>query len=85
MQNTISLVNELTLGSRLNQAVEANRRGEFGLLLALISGEQQEMPQFQIKPSMTEQDDRAQFNLPPEQLLVADLSIVGPIVNNSHA
>ncbi|WP_299008389.1 VC2046/SO_2500 family protein [uncultured Shewanella sp.] len=85
MQNTISLVNELSLGSRLNQAVEANRRGEFGLLLALISDEQQNMPQFQIKPSSTDQDDRAQFNLPPEQLLVADLNIAESIVNNSHA
>ncbi|WP_298775872.1 VC2046/SO_2500 family protein [uncultured Shewanella sp.] len=83
MQNAISLVNELTLGSRLNLAVGNNRRGEFGLLLALLSAEQQDMAQFHIKPSATEQDDRAEFNLPPKQLLVADLNMAGPIVNNS--
>ncbi|WP_299495977.1 VC2046/SO_2500 family protein [uncultured Shewanella sp.] len=85
MQNTISLVNELSLGSRLNQAVEANRRGEFGLLLALLSAEQKESVQFQLNQPSNEQSERSQFHLPAKQRLVADLNNEQPIVDNSQA
>ncbi|MCL1124248.1 VC2046/SO_2500 family protein [Shewanella surugensis] len=85
MQSTISLVNELKLGERLNLAVGANRRGEFGLLLALLSANTAEMAQFQHQKSSTAQHYRAQFTLAPEQLLLADLNNDATVVDNSAA
>lgn len=85
MQNTVSLVNEFTLGPRLNQAVGANRRGEFGLLLALLSVDPRDMAQFHHNPPPMSKDYRAHFELRPEQRLIADLNDEAIVVNNCAA
>ncbi|GGQ06585.1 VC2046/SO_2500 family protein [Shewanella litoralis] len=75
MQIESTLVNELQIGSRLNGAVEHNRRGEFGLLLAMLSADARDMAQFQFDKDLNvDQKLRKQFSLPAAQPLVADVS-----------
>lgn len=75
MQIESLLVNELQLGSRLNAAVEHQRRGEFGLLLALLSADSTDMAQFQFDKDLTiHQKLYKKFELPQPQALVDDLS-----------
>ncbi|MGL4938620.1 VC2046/SO_2500 family protein [Shewanella sp.] len=84
MQIAVPLVNEAQLGSRLNAAIEHNRRGEFALLLALLSVDARDMAQFQgQQQDQTEQKLRHQFDLPPAASLLADLSLDDAIVDNS--
>ncbi|MCW3173857.1 VC2046/SO_2500 family protein [Shewanella subflava] len=75
MQIESLLVNELQLGSRLNAAVEHQRRGEFGLLLAMLSADSADMAQFQIDTDLSiDQKLYKKFELPQPQALVDDLS-----------
>ncbi|MCF1427009.1 MAG: queD-like protein [Shewanella sp.] len=84
MRTESVLINELHLGSRLNQAVESNRRGEFGLLLAMLSTDPRDMAQFRLQQSRTEAErlQRAFELLEPAPLL-ADLSNDSWVTDNS--
>ncbi|MGI3002285.1 VC2046/SO_2500 family protein [Shewanella algae] len=85
MRTDVSLINELQLGGRLNQAVESHRRGEFALLLALMSQDVRDWPQFHLHDDV-EKDAvlRQQFDLPAPQPLVGDLSQEPLPVDNSY-
>ncbi|UJF20904.1 VC2046/SO_2500 family protein [Shewanella sp. OMA3-2] len=83
MQIESLLVNELQLGGRLNAAVENQRRGEFGLLLAMLSADSSDMAQFQFDKDLTiNQKLYKQFQLQQPQKLVDDLSSMTEHVNN---
>ena len=84
MQAVSPLVNELQLGSRLNSAVESNRRGEFALLLSLLSADARDMAQFQT-PEFKQEDLRTKFELGGSQPLIKRLSTDSPVTNNSTA
>lgn len=85
MQIGSTLVNELQIGSRLNEAIEHNRRGEFGLLLAMLSSDTRDMAQFQFDLELnTDQKLRKQFALPPAQRLVDDISTHPNPTDNAH-
>ncbi|GAB1080258.1 MAG: VC2046/SO_2500 family protein [Shewanella algae] len=85
MRTDVSLINELQLGERLNLAVESHRRGEFALLLALLSQDVRDWPQFHLHDDV-EKDAvlRQQFDLPASQPLVGDLSQEPSPVDNSY-
>ncbi|MDN5500832.1 MAG: queD-like protein [Shewanella sp.] len=84
MQIDVPLINEAQIGSRLNAAIEHNRRGEFALLLSLLSADAREMAQFQWQKELdTAEKLQRQFELPPKQTLVADLSSDNHIIDNS--
>lgn len=84
MQIESTLVNELQIGSRLNVAVEHNRRGEFGLLLAMLSADARDMAQFQLDIDLNvEQKLRKQFSLPPAQRFVDDVSSDVHVTDNA--
>lgn len=85
MRTDVSLINELQLGERLNLAVESHRRGEFALLLALLSQDVRDWPQFHLHDDV-EKDTvlRQQFDLPAPQPLVGDLSQEPSPVDNSY-
>ncbi|MFT5789104.1 MAG: hypothetical protein ACI8SJ_001212 [Shewanella sp.] len=84
MQAISPLVNELQLGSRLNSAVRSNRRGEFALLLSLLSADARDMAQFQT-PEFKQVDLRAKFNLGESQPLLHQLDSDAQITNNSSS
>lgn len=83
MQLTSALVNESQLGSRLNHAIESNRRGEFALLLSLMSADARDLAQFHLDQDITGKNLRSKFELPAEQALVCDLSEEASPVNNA--
>ncbi|GAA0782381.1 MULTISPECIES: VC2046/SO_2500 family protein [Pseudomonadati] len=84
MQIESLLINELQLGSRLNAAVEHQRRGEFALLLALLSADSSDMAQFQFDKDLTiNQKLYKKFELPQPQALVDDLSTSSQHKDNS--
>lgn len=86
MQVSQALINELQLGTRLNASVEANRRGEFGLLLAMLSTDSRDMAQFQINKELSvEQKLYKQFELPPAQDLVDNLAKDAIHIDNANA
>ncbi|MCG9696590.1 VC2046/SO_2500 family protein [Shewanella sp. Isolate11] len=85
MQSNQLLINEVSLGSRLNLAVSSDRRGEFGLLLAMLSSDMRDMAQFHLqghKPD-AEQKLRDHFELPAAQTLIADMGAKDEVVDNS--
>lgn len=86
MQPGRILVNETQLGSRLNRAVDSDRRGEFALLLALLSTDARDMAQFNIKDNdlTLEAELRAKFDLPAEETLINDLTLEPSPVDNSE-
>ncbi|MCL1137449.1 VC2046/SO_2500 family protein [Shewanella pneumatophori] len=77
------LVNESQLGTRLNHAIGSNRRGEFGLLLSLLSADARDMAQFQTQ-SHKSSDLRAKFDLPAPQALLSQLDKDTPCTDNSQ-
>jgi hypothetical protein len=84
MQIESTLVNELQIGNRLNVAIEHNRRGEFGLLLAMLSVDAVDMAQFQLDNDIeSTQKLRRQFAVPPAQLLVDDISVHPDTIDNA--
>ncbi|MFQ6371002.1 VC2046/SO_2500 family protein [Shewanella sp. YIC-542] len=85
MQAKQILVNELQLGSRLNQAVKNNTRGDFGLLLSMLSQDARDWPQFHLQDTLTTDDKlRQQLQLPESQPLRGDLSQQHVIDNARH-
>ncbi|PMG78066.1 queD-like protein [Shewanella sp. 10N.286.51.B7] len=75
MQIEFPLVNELQLGNRLNDAIEHDRRGEFGLLLSMLSVDARDMSQFQLDKELNVDEKLYKtFQLPQAQQLVCDLS-----------
>ncbi|MFB2803101.1 VC2046/SO_2500 family protein [Shewanella seohaensis] len=84
MQIDVPLINEAQIGSRLNAAIEHNRRGEFALLLSLLSADARDMAQFQWQKELDNAEKlQRQFELPPKQALVADLSTDNKVTDNS--
>jgi len=84
MQIESTLVNELQIGSRLNVAIENNRRGEFGLLLAMLSIDARDMAQFQLDNDVeSTQKLRQRFSVPQPQLLVDDISVHPDTIDNA--
>jgi len=84
MQIESTLVNELQIGNRLNVAIEHNRRGEFGLLLAMLSVDARDMAQFQLDDDVDmTQKLRRHFSVPPAQLLVDDISVHPDTIDNA--
>ncbi|WP_169628234.1 VC2046/SO_2500 family protein [Ferrimonas futtsuensis] len=70
MQAEAILVNEWQLGDSLSQAIQTERRSDFGLMLAMLSQDVRLHAEFQLpKPAgEQEQDLRERFALPePEQ------------------
>lgn len=79
------LINELQLGDTLNRAIEFNRRGEFGLLLAMLSHDARDMAQFTLSQDMPlEAKLKLEFELPEPQPLTADLSSDYIVDNSRH-
>lgn len=75
MQIDVQLINESQLGSRLNHAIENNRRGEFGLLLSMLSIDARDMSQFQLDNETDETKRlRKQFQLGHQQALTEVLN-----------
>ncbi|MCH1930925.1 queD-like protein [Shewanella sp. A25] len=84
MQIDVPLINEVQIGPRLNAAIEHNRRGEFALLLSLLSADARDMAQFQFQKELNAAEKlQKQFDLPPKQCLIADLSANDNVVDNS--
>ncbi|MCL1073171.1 VC2046/SO_2500 family protein [Shewanella dokdonensis] len=84
MQSKPILLNELQLGTRLNHAIEENARGDFGLLLSMLSQDARDWPQFHLQDTLAvETQLRQQFELPPSQSLVGDLSQQS-LADNAH-
>lgn len=77
-----TLVNESQLGSRLNHAVGSNRRGEFGLLLSMLSEDARDMAQFQTPGHLCD-DLRTKFELPAPQKLLGLLDSDHSVTDNS--
>ncbi|AQS36314.1 Ribosomal S4P (gammaproteobacterial) [Shewanella psychrophila] len=80
------LVNESQLGTRLNHAIDNGRRGEFALLLALLSTDARDMAQFQTDLLGKNIDDqlRTKFDLAAPLQLVSDLSVDSSPVEHSR-
>jgi hypothetical protein len=76
MRTNQLLINEANLGTRLNHAVTSDRRGEFALLLAMLSVDARDMAQFHTPASKDDLNTRLrnQFELPPEQTLVGNIA-----------
>ncbi|MCL1063128.1 hypothetical protein MK852_13490 [Shewanella benthica] len=86
MRSSSVLVNESQLGTRLNHAIDNGRRGEFALLLALLSTDARDMAQFQTEQPGKNSDDllRTKFDIAKPQQLIADLSVVSSPVEHSR-
>ena len=62
----IGTINESHLGDRLSQAIEQGRRGEFALLLALLSDDAREFAEFSLSADVPLAQKLARrFELPP--------------------
>ncbi len=86
MHIDVALINESQLGNRLNHAIEHNRRGEFGLLLSMLSNDARDMAQFQFDKALATDDRlRKQLQLPGQEVLLADLSKEQQVQDNSQA
>ncbi|MCL1144629.1 hypothetical protein L2747_01155 [Shewanella marinintestina] len=83
IQASSTLVNESQLGSRLNHAIGSNRRGEFGLLLSLLSADARDMAQFQTATHRSN-DLRTKFELPVAQVLLNQTDIDDVVIDNSY-
>ncbi|WP_428617826.1 VC2046/SO_2500 family protein [Shewanella sp.] len=75
MRTSQLLINENHLGSRLNQAVTEHRRGEFGLLLAMLSSDARDLAQFHLDGMNLDSEAKLkrQFDLPEPQALTSEL------------
>jgi hypothetical protein len=78
MQIDDLLITESQLSSRLNQSVQQHRRGEFALLLAMLSHDALDFSQFHLPKTElrdkleSEESLRKQFELGPQQQLAPD-------------
>ena len=67
------LVDELQLGNRLNQDIHTSDHADFALLLAMLSHDVTDNPEFSSSESkLKEEDLRRKFNLLPEQKKYAE-------------
>ncbi|WP_028775100.1 VC2046/SO_2500 family protein [Shewanella waksmanii] len=84
MRTNELLINESHLGTRLNGAVSGARRGEFALLLALMSSDARDMAQFLARSNDDADTNklRAQFELGPEQPIVTHFE-QAQVIDNS--
>ncbi|MBW8184796.1 VC2046/SO_2500 family protein [Shewanella nanhaiensis] len=87
MRPSAVLINESQLGTRLNHAIDHDRRGEFALLLAFLSSDARDMAQFQLDDGTLEPELvlRKKFELPEAQALINDLTIQDSPIDNSSA
>ena len=87
MRTSAILINESQLGTRLNHAIDHDRRGEFALLLALLSSDARDMAQFQLQDDAVDPELalRAKFELPEKQALINDLTLQSVPRDNSTA
>lgn len=87
MRPSAILINESQLGTRLNHAIDNDRRGEFALLLALLSSDARDMAQFHIQDDAIDPEIalRAKFDLPDKQVLINDLTVQSQPRDNSIA
>lgn len=86
MQTTPITVNELQLAPKLHQAVDQNQRGDFGLLLAMLSQDVGDWPQFHLQDGQpVDAQLRQRFELPATEPLVANLAEQTNVVDNSAA
>ena len=78
MQIDDLLITESQLKTRLNKSVHENRRGEFSLLLAMLSHDALDFSQFHLPKSEThsayvdEEQLRERFGAGPKQLLAPE-------------
>lgn len=71
------LVDELQLGTRLNQDIQTSDHADFALLLAMLSHDVTDNPEFSSSESkLKEEDLRKKFNLLPEQKNMLKLQIL---------
>lgn len=69
------LVDELQLGTRLNQDIQTSDHADFVLLLAMLSHDVTDKPEFSSSETNLKEDDlRKKFNLLPEQKKYAEIS-----------
>lgn len=80
------LVDELQLGNRLNQDIQTSDHADFALLLAMLSHDVTDNPEFSFSESkLKEEDLRRKFNLLPEQknmLKLQTLTELRQLLNN---
>lgn len=80
------LVDELQLGNRLNQDIQTSDHADFALLLAMLSHDVTDNPEFSSSESkLKEEDLRRKFNLLPEQknmLKLQTLTELRQLLNN---
>lgn len=80
------LVDELQLGNRLNQDIHTSDHADFALLLAMLSHDVTDNPEFSSSESkLKEEDLRRKFNLLPEQknmLKLQTLTELRQLLNN---
>lgn len=80
------LVDELQLGNRLNQDIQTSDHADFALLLAMLSHDVTDNPEFSSSESkLKEEDLRKKFNLLPEQknmLKLQTLTELRQLLNN---
>lgn len=80
------LVDELQLGNRLNQDIQTSDHADFALLLAMLSHDVTDNPEFSSYESkLKEEDLRKKFNLLPEQknmLKLQTLTELRQLLNN---
>ena len=75
MLNNHLLINEIQLGSNLNECIHSNRRSDFGLMLAMLTDDVLEFSEFTLpkavdnKKLMDEARLRKLFDLPPQTAL----------------
>lgn len=85
MQTAFPLINESQLGTRLNEAIGHDRRGEFALLLSMLSIDVRDMAQFQWEKDLEQAASlRKRFELPASAPLLADLCADASVVDNSR-
>ncbi|MBR9727257.1 VC2046/SO_2500 family protein [Shewanella intestini] len=86
MQSAFPLINELQLGSRLNQDIREDRRGDFGLILAMLSEDARDMAQFSVEAHLSADEKLTkQLQLPPAKPLLHDLSQAQEVVDHAQA
>lgn len=80
------LVDELQLGNRLNQDIQTSDHADFALLLAMLSHDVTDNPEFSSSEyKLKEEDLRKKFNLLPEQknmLKLQTLTELRQLLNN---
>ncbi|NRD73673.1 hypothetical protein HQQ94_10540 [Shewanella sp. VB17] len=85
MRTSTILINESQLGTRLNHAIDQDRRGEFALLLAFLSADARDMAQFHLSHDAIDPNLalRAKFELPEKQDLINDVTVQSSPRDNS--